>query len=290
MAENSAIQWTNHTWNPWHGCRKVSPGCAPCYMFQEKKQYGQEPTLVVKSKTKFRDPLKWKEPARVFTCSWSDWFIEEADAWRDEAWEIIRATPHLTYQILTKRIERTIDHLPTDWPLKNVWLGVSVEDQKRADLRIPRLLMIPATVRFLSVEPILGPVSLDRGGWLRPNYTSCQQDDSPMLATLARAAAEQRGQKFISWVIVGGESGPKARPCDVDSVRSIVAQCKAAGVPCFVKQLGTLPYFDVRDDVTISGARPHQFVDRKGGDPEEWPLDLRVREFPNVTVQESAGF
>src|SRR6266498_5551388 len=123
MGETTGIAWTQRTWNPWHGCHKVSAGCKNCYMFREKRQYGQDPDVVVRSKTTFNAPLKWKDSALVFTCSWSDWFIEEADPWRDEAWDVIRRTPHLTYQILTKRIERASSCLPKDWPLKNVWLG-----------------------------------------------------------------------------------------------------------------------------------------------------------------------
>ena len=100
--ENTKIQWTEATWNPWHGCQKVSPGCKFCYMYRDKERYGQDATTVLRSKTKFKEPLKWKEPKVIFTCSWSDWFIEEADQWRDEAWETIRKTPQHTYQILTK--------------------------------------------------------------------------------------------------------------------------------------------------------------------------------------------
>jgi protein gp37 len=145
MGETTGIAWADRTWNPWHGCLKVSPGCKLCYMYREKKQYGQNPMLVQRSKTKFNEPLKWNS-GRVFTCSWSDFFIEEADAWRPEAWEIIRKTPQLTYQILTKRPERIAAHLPADWGdgYSNVWLGVSVESQKYANERIPLLLKTPA--------------------------------------------------------------------------------------------------------------------------------------------------
>ena len=111
MAIQSKIQWTNATWNPWHGCKKVSPGCKFCYMYRDKERYNQDPTTVLKSKTKFNAPLQWNEPKLIFTCSWSDWFIEEADQWRAEAWKIIKNTPHHTYQILTKRPERIKDHL-----------------------------------------------------------------------------------------------------------------------------------------------------------------------------------
>ena len=113
MAENSKIQWTDHTWNPWQGCRKVSPGCLNCYMYRDKKRYGQDPATVVRSKPPtFNKPLKWHDPAKVFVCSWSDFFIEDADEWRDDAWEIMRRTPHLTYQILTKRPRNIKDRLP----------------------------------------------------------------------------------------------------------------------------------------------------------------------------------
>src|ERR1700761_9152752 len=115
MGETTGIQWTNKSWNPWQGCRKVSAGCKFCYMFREKEKYGQNGSRIVRSKTTFTAPLKWKDPSLVFTCSWSDFFIEEADEWRQEAWDIIKATPHLTYQILTKRPERIGMCLPADW-------------------------------------------------------------------------------------------------------------------------------------------------------------------------------
>lgn len=116
MGKNSGIEWTDHTWNPWQGCLKVSPGCKQCYMYRDKKRYGQDPMVVVRSKPgTFRKPLQWKQPAKVFTCSWSDFFIEQADNWIDDAWNIIRQTPHLTYQILTKRPENIKDRLPEDW-------------------------------------------------------------------------------------------------------------------------------------------------------------------------------
>src|SRR6266568_714170 len=212
MGERSAIEWTDATWNPWHGCTKVSPGCKHCYMYREKKQYGQNPALVVRSKTTFTGPLKWREPKRIFTCSWSDWFHETADAWRPEAWDVIRHTPQHTYLILTKRAERIRHCLPPlwgkGWP--NVWLGVSVETQEYC-WRIEELAQIPAAMRFVSAEPLLGP--LDLSGWL--------------------ATA-------IDWVIVGGESGPKARPMDLHWARLLRDQCLQVepGVAFFLKQLG----------------------------------------------------
>ena len=111
MTENTKIPWTDHSQNFWQGCHKVSPGCDHCYMEREKLRYGQEPGTVVRSSNAtFYKPLIWDKPAKVFTCSWSDFFIEEADkGWRFDAWEVIRRTPHLTYQILTKRPERIKD-------------------------------------------------------------------------------------------------------------------------------------------------------------------------------------
>jgi protein gp37 len=206
MAKQSAIEWTEATWNPWHGCARVSPGCAHCYMYRDKKRYGQDPSAVVRSKTAFSAPVRWTSARTIFTCSWSDFFIEEADRWREDAWEIIRQTPHHTYQILTKRPERIQQALPNDWPLKNVWLGVSVENP-RFYARIEMLRQIPADVRFLSVEPLLA--------------------DMPSLPLAG-----------ISWVIVGGESGPRSRPMDPNWVRNIRAQCSTAGVAFFFKQWG----------------------------------------------------
>src|SRR3990172_2238186 len=106
VGEKTAIAWTDKTWNPWMGCHKVSAGCKACYMYRDMPRYGKDPTVVQRSKTTFADPLKWPDPAKVFSCSWSDFWIEEADPWRTEAWSIIRRTPHLTYQILTKRPAR----------------------------------------------------------------------------------------------------------------------------------------------------------------------------------------
>lgn len=213
MAEDSAIEWTQATWNPWHGCHKISPGCAHCYMYRDKRRYGQDPATVVRSKTCFDAPQKWKEAKMIFTCSWSDFFIAEADEWRIEAWEIIRRTPQHTYQILTKRPERILEHLPSGWPLPNVWLGVSVENP-RFYWRIELLKNVAASVRFLSLEPLLSSM--------------------PSLPLVG-----------ISWVVVGGESGPKCRPIRPEWVRDIQKQCRKAGVAFFFKQWG-----GVRKNVT----------------------------------------
>ncbi len=216
MGETSHIGWTEATWNPWMGCTKISPGCKFCYMYREMERYGRDPFTVQRSKTTFNAPLKWKEPRMVFTCSWSDFFIEAADAWRDEAWDIIRRTPHLTYQILTKRPENIFDRLPKDWGMgyPNVQLGVSVESPDFTD-RLAQLLIIPARIHFASLEPLLAPIQI--GMWLR-NYFI---DDW-----------------YLDWVIVGGESGPDKvrRDCDPAWICQIVDACRYAQTPVFVKQ------------------------------------------------------
>ena len=188
-------------------------------MFREQKRYGNDPNVVIRSKT-FIDPLMWKEPSMVFACSWSDWFIEEADEWRPEVWEIIRRTPHLTYQILTKRPENIRSRLPKDWGegWDNVWLGVSIESWQSTG-RGWLLSHIPSKVRFISAEPLIGVLNLS---WL--------------LAI----------EKF-HWVIVGGESGSGCRPMDLNWVRDIYGDCKHHGVPFFMKQLGGHP--NRREDI-----------------------------------------
>lgn len=235
MGELSNIEWTDATWNPWHGCHKVSPGCKNCYMFRDKARYGQDPNVVVRSKTTFNAPLKWKDPKMVFTCSWSDWFIEEADQWRDEAYEVIRATRH-TYQILTKRIERAPGRIPNP-PLQNIWLGVSVEDD-RYKYRIDQLRYIPSAIRFLSLEPLLGDIGdLDLRG--------------------------------IDWVIVGGESGPNARQSDPNWFRKIRDRCVSSQVAFHFKQWGewcdwdNLPE-DTYRELDAAGEQPRSGMIRVG--------------------------
>jgi protein gp37 len=244
MGEKTHINWTKHTWNPWQGCRKVSAGCKFCYMYRDKARYGQDPKVVVRSApATFNKPLAWKEPAKVFTCSWSDWFIEEADEWRDDAWAIIRSTPHLTYQILTKRPERIMGNLPVDWGqgYPNVWLGVSVENQEAANERIPQLIRIPARVRFLSCEPLLGPLDFQKipcpNGCAPSKYCSrCCNDYIPKYFGYILPLLDGD----IHWVITGGESGPKdkVRPAELNWFRSIRDQCVAAGVAYHHKQHG----------------------------------------------------
>lgn len=224
MSEQTSIGWTRSTWNPWMGCTKVSEGCDNCYMFTAQRRYGNDPEVVRRSKTRFRNPLDWKEPRLIFTCSWSDWFHKDADPWREEAWDIIRQTPQHTYQILTKRPGRIKRHLPADWGngWPNVWLGVSVESQEYIT-RAGVLAGIPAAVRFLSCEPLLGRLTFRWAAW----HPLSRDRDTNHLDGLRR---------HFHWLIVGGESGPGHRTVEITWVRSLVEECREAGIPVFVKQ------------------------------------------------------
>jgi protein gp37 len=233
--KNSSIEWTHHTFNPWIGCAKVSPGCANCYAetLMHKRlgrvQWGVNGTRVRTSDAYWRQPFKWNREAmdagvrqRVFCASLADVFEDrpELRPWRTHLFAMIQHTPHLDWLLLTKRPENVIEMVVWDAPgcklPENVWIGSSVENQEQADKRIPELLRVPARVRFLSMEPLLGPV------------------DFQHVVTPASPDA-LRG---VAWVIVGGESGRNARPMHPDWARSIRDQCQAAGVPFFFKQWG----------------------------------------------------
>lgn len=270
MAKETHISWADSTINFWHGCQKVSEGCKFCYMYRDKARYGQLGNVVIKSsKPKFREALKWKEPKMIFTCSWSDFFIKEADEikdeqgnvvnhWRKDAWEIIKATPHHTWLILTKRPERIKNCLPPDWGngYPNVWLGVSIENQKKANYRIVELLKIKCAKRFLSAEPLLGPVNI-----------------SPFLSILNTQT--QTVVNPIDWVIVGGESGNetgdyKYRACRAEWVHDIVKQCDHVKVPVLVKQLGTA----VAKQLSLNSRHGDDLTD------PAFPVYLKREEFP----------
>lgn len=209
MAKDSAIEWTDATWNPFMGCTKVSAGCTNCYMFRDQKRYGNDPTEIRRSKTTFRDPLKWVEPRMIFVCSWSDFFHEDVPfMWAAEAWKIMRECQQHTFLLLTKRPENFTHMLPGEFPLEwpNVWLGVTAENQEMTDLRIPLLIDVPAAKHFISVEPMLGFV------YLR-NYI-----------------------EHLDWVIAGGESGRDFRVMKEDWAIDLRDECIAAGTPFFFKQ------------------------------------------------------
>lgn len=210
MGKNTGIGWTDNTWNPFQGCRKISPGCKNCYMYREKNRFGQDPENIIRSSpATFNSPLKWKDKARVFVCSWSDFFIEEADPWRGDAWDIIRKTPHLIYQILTKRPHNIESRLPEDWPLKNVWLGVTAENQEQYNARVPIMASIESELRFVSIEPMLDKILLFP--W----------------------------QDHIDWIICGGESAPKnkLRNMDTSWCHILLEQCRASNTAFFMKQM-----------------------------------------------------
>lgn len=233
MGENSGIEWTNHTWNPFVGCIKVSQGCKHCYMYRDQERYGNDPRAIRRtSDATFYKPKTWHDPARVFTCSWSDFFLEEVDGWRDDAWGVIRDTPHLTYQILTKRPERIQVCLPDDWRegWPNVWLGTSIESNDVMG-RAADLVRNPAAVHFVSFEPLLGPV----WDWFR--------------------------LRDIEWVIVGGESGPAARPMNERWALDIIRWCERESIPVFFKQWGGWPDKRGGDKAVIDGRTWRQFPD-----------------------------
>lgn len=278
-------------------------------------------------------PIRWKKPRKVFVCSISDLFHEKVpDVWIDKVFAVMALAHWQTYQVLTKRPERMLDYFQGDpydrilrqadhWrhtavmsraekrigihavsdpnriPWRNVWLGVSVEDQATADERIPLLLQIPAAVRWVSYEPALGPV--DFRPWLWPKCRRCDGSmsipvsggGSPCPACLKHQGVE-RG---IDWAVCGGESGPGARPFDLAWARSVRDQCRAAGVSYFLKQVGAYPVTsrcDAHEKWLPLGAKAAPLTDdefgsrrlilksRKGNDMAEWPAELFVRELP----------
>ena len=270
MGNDSAIAWTDSTLNFWIGCDKVSPACANCYMFRDGKRYGWAgesshsiPLRRTSSQT-WNNASRWKEPRRIFVCSWSDFFHEGADEWRNDAWAVIRNNPQHTFQILTKRPERIAGHLPDDWPFKNVWLGVSVEFQRWADTRIPLLLDAGAPVSFISAEPLLGPLDLrdvlGRGGGPNRCHRCKGEQSVPVYDNNGRDVPLSDGERpigyktcpacynagygstgsspGIDWLIVGGESGPRNRPMAPAWAESLLAQCQESDVPFFFKQWG----------------------------------------------------
>jgi protein gp37 len=222
------IEWADRVWNPVTGCEKVSAGCAHCYAETMAKRFWKDRKFsdVRHHPDRLFQPLSWKKPARVFVNSMSDLFHKDVpftvvlNIWR----VMIDAKQH-TFMILTKRPERMVEfikwlNMSDDEIAKNIWLGVSIEDQKSADLRIPLLLQTPATVRFVSCEPLLGNLDISPYVWIEDVRDYGIERDA------------------LDWVIVGGESGPNARPMHPEWARSIRDQCVDAGVPFFFKQWG----------------------------------------------------
>jgi protein gp37 len=318
MGQNSSIEWTDHTFNPWWGCVKVSPGCTNCYAESLSHRWGHDVWGPAKttprrkmSRAYWQQSLRWDHDAavagvrkRVFCASMADVFEDhpQVEDWRNDLFELIEMTAHLDWLLLTKRPENMLTMPPIRWRYKwpdNVWAMTSVEDQQRADERIPYLLRVPARVRGLSCEPLLSEV------WLRPEwlYDPCPDgcgciwpDDADAnecacWGLCCQAEWDDRPRK-LHWVIAGGESGHGARPMQPDWARSLRDQCQAAGVSYFFKQWGEwLPfshgghgepkhsYTDNRNGLGPSAASMHRVGKRTAGrllDGREW------NEFPEV--------
>jgi len=228
MARNSSIEWTHHTFNPWWGCKKVSPACDNCYAESWAKRMGQQlwgasADRRFFSEAHWREPLRWNEEARagrrrarVFCASMADVFERRAilNEERARLWQLIESTPHLDWLLLTKRPQHVQYMVPwkEEWP-RNVWVGTSVENQRIAEQRLPYLLSVPAKIRFLSCEPLLGP--LDLRSWFHRD-----------------------GYNPIDWVIAGGESGHNSRPMHPDWPMTLLRQCQKAKVAFHFKQWG----------------------------------------------------
>jgi protein gp37 len=277
------ISWCDCTWNPVSGCSKVSAGCTHCWAERMAKRLAgrcgypaRDPFTVTLHPERLDEPLRWRKPRMVFVCSMGDLFHTEVpNEFIARVFAIMRNCPAHTFQVLTKRPERMqqwlsrcgnangygwITHdntLPErafngtgiivgdsdHWPLPNLWVGTSVEDQATADERIPHLLRCPAAVRFVSYEPALGPLDL--------RYPTFNGADSI------------EGLEGLGWVIAGGETGPGARPAHPDWFRSVRDQCAVAHVPFFFKSYGEWTTAHVEDDPGFYGGRA--FNDPRGG-------------------------
>jgi protein gp37 len=290
MGVKTGIAWCNHTFNAWIGCSKVSPGCKFCYAEEWDGRYhagvhwGDGAPRKLMADKYWREPLKWDREAkvagerrRVFCSSLADVFDDQApEGQRDRLWELIRQTPNLDWLLLTKRPENIKKFLPADWATpggespwcyRNVWLGVTVEDQQRAKERIPILAQVDATVRFLSCEPLLEEVDLS--SFLYEERTvSCDRYTEPL--------------DIIDWIIIGGESGSKSRLFNISWARKIIEDCRIGEAKVFMKQLG-----ENASDATVRPQGSFEFLPlkyltmhRKGEEPNEWPADIRIREIP----------
>lgn len=266
MAENSSIEWTDHTFNPWEGCQKVVPGCDHCYAETRNARFGGGTAINWgpgaprrrTSPANWRKPLQWNRDGtfyaihgrrqRVFCASLADVFDNAVDLlWRRDLFQLIADTPNLDWLMLTKRIgnvPKMLRHIGVEHLPNNVWLGATIVNQEEADRDIPKLLTTPARVHFLSMEPLLGPVTLHEV-FLKRLHFNDRDYDYPDNAGM------------IDWVIVGGESGPGARSMHPSWPRAIRDQCSAAGVPFFMKQMT-----------------------KKAPIPD----DLLIREFPNANA------
>ncbi len=271
-------------WNPTTGCTKVSQGCKHCYAERDWKRLSKIPTTVYAGRDftnvlchpeRLDQPIRWKRPRRIFVNSMSDLFHEDIpDAFLDQVFAVMALCGQHVFQVLTKRPGRMCDYVNrlsrsekrleaaarilgysfvfdgiflVSWPLKNVWLGVSCEDQETADSRIPLLLKTDAAIRWISAEPLLGPILI--------------------------------GGTALDWVVCGGESGPSARRFDIGWALQLLDQCQRNAIPFFMKQLGAQATHCDRPWDPVYTTWQHQ-QDRKGANMQLWPEDLRVREYP----------
>ena len=269
MAENSKIEWCDHTFNPWVGCTKISPACDNCYAESWAKRAGS-PELWSGERRRttpanWQKPLAWNRKAasegrryRVFCASLADVFDNEVpDEWREDLWDLVLRTPNLDWLLLTKRIGNARHMLPDDWHdgYPNVWIGATVVNQAEADRDVPKLLKIPAVVRFLSCEPLLGPIDLRT----LPSASGIGRH----LDALSNAGVD-RGALFphaLDWVIVGGESGHNARPLNILCCKFLRKQCEDSDTAFFMKQGSQANWPSFKDF-------------------SSFPPSLHVREFP----------
>ena len=246
MANNSHIEWTDATWNVARGCSKVDADCKFCYMYRDSMNGTRyEPKEVKRTKTVFDLPLRLEGRKKIFTSSLTDFFHPEIDSFRAECWDIIRKCPQHTFQILTKRPERILGHLPPDWGQgwENVWLGTSIGSREGMK-RLPIIMEMPAKIRFVSFEPLYQDIGISPKNFFG-----------------------------IDWAIIGGESGNetgkyKYRPCKLEWIEDLATWARISGAKVFIKQLGT------------HLAKEMSLKDRHGRDWNEWPERLKIREFP----------
>lgn len=267
MADNSKIEWTDATWNPVTGCTKVSPGCDHCYAERITERFHGKGSFAVvrRDEAKLYLPLRWRKPRRIFVNSMSDLFHEDVpDGFAARVFATMARAQQHSFQVLTKRhgrmramlnapsfvglVRHTLGTVGEDmvWPLPNVWLGVSCENQQWADIRIPALLDTPAVVRWVSAEPFLGPIDLHARDtrtfgprWLPATAYGVNAPDHR--AGDGSAVGDLYATMYgpnLDWVVTGGESGPNARPADPDWFRQIRDQCVEAGVAYLHKQNG----------------------------------------------------
>lgn len=309
MSADTVIQWAHDSVNFWWGCTKVSRGCRKCYaaamaarLSKGRATWGPAGKRMLRVGEACQELLRLErraqrrgESRRVFINSMADTFEDHPalESARTVLFTIPPCVPQLNLLLLTKRPENVRRMVPAEWLTgkwpRNVWLGVSVEDQATADARIPLLLGLPAPLRFLSIEPIVERVRL--GMWLRLEEVTPMRIDDGRVVPIGptRVQRAPKSEVFpeetigIHWVIAGGESGHGAIPCDLDWLRSLRDQCAAAAVPFFCKQLGRIPVSTAYSELgEISGILRLDLKDGHGGDMAEWPEDLRVRQLPEA--------